>query len=290
MKNIVYSMFSPGPYKEEITYSLHSVYKFLPPERADYRFTIYSSTPRDFDGLRVNVVQFDPGQLDEWAGPHKFQWRIKLKTLEHALMKFGEPVVLLDGDTYFQKSPDKLFERISPGNTVLHIREGIVSDLEDQCHRDLTRALASSVISDPLTNTRILPALEMWNAGVVGVHPADLHVLRSAIELTDRLLAEAHIVTTEQFALSYCLARQTKLRACHDIVFHYWNKKYRRPFRSTIGELLPSTAGLPEAERAEKLYVDRPRASTARTVLNMTLYSLDSLGIRINPKIPRQSG
>jgi hypothetical protein len=290
MKNIVYSMFSPGPYVHEIAYSLHSVYKFLPPERTDYRFIVYCSTPAEFEGVRATVLRFEPEQLREWAGPHNFGWRIKLKTLEDALLRFGEPVALLDGDTYFRKSPDRLFARIRPGRTVLHIREGKVRNLEDQCHRDLTQLLSRVDIPDPVTGTRIKPVAEMWNAGVIGIHPSDLQVVRDALALTDRLLAEEHIVTVEQFALSYCLGTKTNLRGCQDLVFHYWNKKYRKPFRTLIADLLPSTAGLPEAERARRLYEVRPQPSTAKKILNNTLYALDSCGIRLNATIPRQSG
>ncbi len=290
MKNIVYAMFSPGLFSQEITYSLHSVYRYLPPERSDYRFIIFCPAPHEFDGLRADVQQYDPRQLREWAGSHNFRWRIKLKTLEHILQKYGEPVVLLDGDTYFRKSPDRLFERIRPGEAVLHMREGRVCDLEDQIHHELTRLLSSGNICDPLTKSRVLPTNAMWNAGVVGLHPADLPVLKNVIALTDRIVAEEPVITAEQFALSYCLARQTKLRASDDLVFHYWAMQYRRPFRAVMAELLPGTAGLPEAERVERLYAVRPRASIAKRGLNKVLHLLDSIGIRIKSESTRQSG
>jgi hypothetical protein len=290
MKNIVYSMFSPGLFSQEIIYSLHSVYRYLPPRRSDYRFIIFCPTASEFEGLRADIVQYDPLQLQEWAGSHDFRWRIKLKTLEHALQKYGEPVVVIDGDTYFRKSPDRLFERIRPGRAVLHIREGRVCDLEDQVHRDLTRLLSSTEICDPITNARILATNAMWNAGVIGLHPADLPVVKSVLDLTDRIVAEEPIITAEQFALSYCLTRHTKLRGCDDLVFHYWSMQYRRPFRALLADLLRRTAGLPEAERVKQLYAVRPQASIAKRALNTTLSIFDSVGIRVKTESTRQSG
>jgi hypothetical protein len=290
MRNIVYYMFSPGIYSDEIAFSIHTAYRFLPPSRDDYRFIIYCPPECEFKGIRAEVVHYEPQKVQEWVGPKNFRWRIKIKTIEEVLQKYGEPTVLIDGDTYFQKSPDELFERITPGNSVLHIREGRVCDLEDEEHRDLTRVLNEKTICDPITGARIAATQAMWNSGVVGLHPADMHLLSSSLELTDRIVAEEPINTSEQFATAYLLETQTHLRPCDDIVYHFWSMPYRRPFRPRMMEVLRSTEGMPEADRAEKLYAIRPQTALRRRMRNRLLRWSDRLGLRVLPHLPRQNG
>ena len=290
MKNIVYAMFTPGPYSQEITYSLHSAYRFLPPSRSDYRFIVFCPSADDFKGLRVQTVEYGQERLAQWAGPHNFGWRVTLHTLMHVLRTYGEPTVLIDGDTYFRRSPDYLFKRIRPGQSVLHIREGRMCDLTDQVHLDLAALLRTGTIRDPVSGAPIPATRAMWNSGVMGVDPADIGTIEQTIALTDQILARNPINTTEQFALSYCLETRTQLRPCDDIVFHYWAMRYRRPFRKVLTELLENTANLGEAERAMKLYAYRPKASLPKRTLNKALGILDKLGVRLLSGSPRRSG
>lgn len=283
-------MFSPGIFSDEIVFSLHSAYRFLPPWRSDYRYVIYCPEECTFEGLRAEVIHYHPDQLREWAGPKDFHWRIKLKTMEDVLQRYHAPAVLIDGDTYFRKSPDRLFDRLRPGSSLLHIREGRVCDLEDQEHRDLTRLLTEKEICDPMTGGRITPMNAMWNSGVFGMHPADAHLLTSILALTDRIVEEEPIYTSEQFASSYMLATQTDLRPCDDVVYHFWSKIYRRPFRSRMPQLLRRTEGMSEAERAAVLYSIRPTTPFRRKMRNSMIALMDDLGMRVDAAYPRQSG
>ncbi len=289
-KNLIYYMFSPGVFSKEIVFSLHTAYRFLSAERSDYRFIVYCPPSVNFDGLRADVVHYDPQQLQEWAGPHNFRWRIKIKTLCDVLQKYEEPSVLIDGDTYFRKSPNRLFDRIQPGQSVLHIREGRVCDLVDEEHRDLATLLWRKEIRDPVDGSRITAARAMWNSGVVGIHPADAPIIQHAIDLTDQIVAESPINTTEQFALSALLESHTRLQPCDDLVFHYWSMRYRRPFRQTIDELLQTTDGLSESERARRFYARRPRPCCSKRALNRALGFLDARGVTLFRGDPRQSG
>ncbi len=283
-------MFSAGRFSQEITYSLYSAYRFLPPSRSDYRFIVFCPSANDFKGLRAQTVEYGQERLAQWAGPHNFGWRVKLCTLAHVLHSYNEPTVLIDGDTYFRRSPDYLFKQIQPGNSVMHIREGRVCDLKDQSHKDLATLLRTGTIRDPVSGAPIPAIQDMWNAGVIGVDPADVGTIEQSIALTDQILARNPINTTEQFALSVCLAARTKLRQCDDTVFHYWSMRYRRPFRTVLEKLLESTANLGEAERAIELYAHRPKASLPKRTLHKALEILDNLGVHLLSRNPRQSG
>ena len=206
------------------------------------------------------------------------------------LRTYGEPAVLIDGDTYFQRSPDQMFKRIKPGHAVMHIREGRVCDLEDEVHKDLTALLRAGKIHDPSTGAVIPATQAMWNAGVVGVDASDLRAIEEATILTDQIVAERPVETAEQFAFSYCLQKHTRLHSCEDVVFHYWSMRYRRPFRAILHKILEDTASLPEAERVQKLYTYRPKASKRKRIVNAAIRLLDTIGIRIFPGSPRQSG
>jgi hypothetical protein len=47
-----------------------------------------------------------------------------------AVFSLMEALPLLDGDTWFRKSPRLLFDRVGPGRAVMHIREGHLTEME----------------------------------------------------------------------------------------------------------------------------------------------------------------
>jgi hypothetical protein len=250
---------------------------------------VYCVNVKDFEGLRVETVEFGQELLEKWAGPHNFRWRIKIETLADVLRKYGEPTIIIDGDTYFRRSPDHIFKRIKPGRAVMHIREGRVCDLQDETHKDMKALLRSGEIHDPSDGAAIPATQAMWNAGVVGVDASDLRAVEEATILTDHIVTKRPVETAEQFSLSYCLEKPTRLHSCEDAVFHYWSMRYRRPFRANLHRILEDTAPLPEAERSKVLYTYRPRSSRRKKILNAAIRVLDLCGVRLYSGSPRQS-
>jgi hypothetical protein len=76
----------------------------------------------------------------------------------------------------------------------------------------------------------------MYNSGVIGLAPADFHLLREALQWTDNALPFGQPHTLEQLALSLSLGKDTDVRTVDDTVHHYWNQ--RPQYNAAISQLL----------------------------------------------------
>lgn len=228
-------------------------------ERDAVEIVIYTDAPRVFTSLGVEAREIRPEELAAWRGPTGYGHRVKPMVLRDALRTRGGSVVLADSDTWFKKSPARLFSRVGPGRACLHLAEGPLS----LSFNPDNRRLADSLSSSPTGRLReIPPNLVMWNSGVVGVHESDVSLVDDALAVLDDLLdTDGNVHTVEQVALSFVLAnRALRLRPTNDIVFHYWWDGLRRPFTSDvlIGAL-ERTEHLPPRVRAAELHPLRPR-------------------------------
>jgi hypothetical protein len=289
MKNLVYLSYGRGPHEQENAFSMLSAYHWLGVGRPDIRIVVYTDRPESFEALGVAMVELDAKTAEEWAGPAGFGHRRKIMAVRDAMQRFDGPTALLDGDTYFRRSPHWLFGRIAPGRSVMHLREGRVKSLPGGPHAELSSLLQSGpALTDLAGNVLSLSAATvMWNSGVIGVHPADRHVLDEAIHLTDQLCSRSKLHTLEQFALGVSLGRQTSLRETGDVVFHYWEGSFRIPFRQRLPQVLERYASLPLSERARLSYADRPRSSIRRRCRSAYNRLLRSAGLL--PPIVRSS-
>ena len=289
MRNLVYLSYGPGLHEQEITFSILSAYRWLGTSRPDWRIVVYTDRPETFSTLEVATVVLDASTLKEWAGPAGFGHRRKILALRDALQRFDGPSAILDGDTYFRRSPWKVFDRIGPGRTVMHLREGNVDGLSGSVHGELASLLRDGGPWTDLSGAAlpISDSAPMWNSGVIGADPSDVRLLDESIHLTDQLSRRSKLHTLEQFALGTVLGRKTRLREVGDIVFHYWDRSYRDPFHRLLPELLERTATMPLAERARQCYAYRPRPTLRRRVRLLCNRWLRSIGLL--PPIMRSS-
>jgi len=289
MRNLIYLSYGPGPHEQEITFSVLSAYHWLGVGASDWRVVVYTDRPESFAVLDVATVVLDASTLKEWAGPAGFGHRRKILALRDALQRFDGPSAILDGDTYFRRSPRRMFDRIGPGRAVMHLWEGNMDVLPGPVHAELAALLRSGASWTDLSGAAlsISASAPMWNSGVIGVDPPDVRLLDESIHLTDQLSTRSKLHTLEQFALGTVLGRETRLREVGDAVFHYWDRSYRDPFHRLLPELLERTASVPLAERARQCYAYRPRPTLRRrrrAVYNRLLRSIGLL-----PPIERSS-
>src|SRR3954468_18996136 len=121
---LVYLSLGSGPHVGEIRFSALSAAKYLV-AASSWRIVVYTDDPGSFEGLPVEVRRVDAGTAASWKEPHGYFFRSKIKVLEASLQTDAASSAIIDGDTYFRKSPDVLFRRIAHGRSVLHQREGL---------------------------------------------------------------------------------------------------------------------------------------------------------------------
>jgi len=272
MKTLLLS-YGTGPHQLEVQYAVRCLSVHSPAASADV--LVYTDTPATFNGLPATIVHITTSQWTNWGGPQNFNHRRKILALDHALSATGQPVLLLDGDTWLRRPLALLQERISPGCGVMHIREGQISAVQSPLYGQLRQLLTS----ENGQQSGIPVAAWMWNAGVIGLHPQQQPLLQEVLQLTDLLCRHSSLHILEQLAFSWVLSQRIDLREAADVVFHYWPPYLHKPFRSRLPAIMAQAASLPPAQQVPFLYTQRPRPGLARRGKVICKRLLEAVGL-----------
>jgi len=255
---ILYTSFGPGPHVEELIFSASSAqFRCAPTDRV--RIVIFTDDPAPFEPVKAECVVIDPATFDSWIDHRGYIYRLKICALAEALRRFNAPVAMVDADTYFLQSPQRLFDRIGPGRTLMHLPEGPIGHLVALGHE--RHQLVTHRVPTDNGGLQLHRDWVMWNSGVVGVHPTDLPLVEASLKLNDAIRTTTGHKNSEQMAFTEIFRNHTALSSSRDIVFHYFLPFLRNPFRKELHELLAEAATLPESEQAPFLYAHRPRPS-----------------------------
>jgi len=262
VNNLVYCVYG-GECTQEALFSILSAIRYEEPAARDWRLVIYTDNPRSFSRFDAIIEQLGAQRLDGWAGPANFGHRRKIFVLQHALRNYGRSV-LVDTDTYFLKSPHRLFEKISPGNAIMHMQEGLLRRFVHLA--PLLESLCARPFEMPGWSYRFTPDWLMWNSGVVGLDPSDEGLTGRVVTLADAIHRRSPSLLSEQIAFTAVLKASARLRETNEIVYHYWPADLRKPFRQGLASLLAGFQKADLAELSERLYASRPRAKLKRRV------------------------
>ena len=279
MNTLLYLSYGRGPHELEVAFSALSTLRNSK-QTEQFRTLVYTDNPDSFANQPVDVQFVASGQWVAWAGKQRFNHRRKIMALQHALATADGPVVLLDGDTWLRGAIHQLFDRIGPGQSLMHIWEGQVSDVRTPVYQRLQQVLDNaSLVDSKGISYRIPSHASMWNAGVIGLHPEDAPLLDEVLHLTDQLTQISDLHILEQFAFSCVLSERTSLSEAADLVFHYWPPYLHNPFRKKLPLLMKSVEHLPLEEKIERLYAQRPRPGFLRRIKVVAKRILQHAGI-----------
>lgn len=172
---------------------------------------------------RVELHGATAAEVAGWIGPEGFALRAKPAVLGEFVRRFpSEPVLLADADTFFVAGVGRAFERIAPGAAVLWEREYPVSTsdtaLMHRFRRHLRRARFRGAPVDL--------AVDMWNSGAVGLHPAQFALAGEWLAFVDEVYPATRRWILEQFAISWVLQKAgVAVSPCDDVLHHYWFEK-----------------------------------------------------------------
>ncbi|MEF9605813.1 hypothetical protein O4J55_27195, partial [Paracoccus sp. PXZ] len=149
----------------------------------------------------------------------RYKHAIQAYALHHAVRHFNAPTILIDSDTVFHSHPKQLFERLGPGKTLMHAREGILQDSPEWPEwEDLIRSTDGVLAGWPVSRNTT-----MHNAGVLGLHPQDAPLMEGVKAVMQEIRAQSSVFTAVQLAASVVFGAETELSNCDDLVEHYWN-------------------------------------------------------------------
>ncbi len=186
---------------------------------------VYTDAPEAFAPLegRAEVRAMGVETFRSWALPAGYNHRAKPAAIRDLARRHpGDRVLFADADTFFTGPVQALFSRIEPGVALMHEREYNVgtSDLAVM-HRFRRHMRRATFRGAPVPT-----ALDMWNSGAVGLHPAQFALVDDWLAFVDEVYPPTRRWILEQFAISWTLQRAgVGLSSCEDVLVHYWFDK-----------------------------------------------------------------
>lgn len=246
---IVYQAYGREDIIQQVLFSIVSL-KTRAQNFASFKIEIYTDQAarlKNFfvDVPEVQIKEITALQIKSWRGDIDFVHRVKLMILQQATVALHEPLVYLDGDTYFAKDPTELFSQISPTRSLMHLRESRMDEATDPLTKKIARFVRKNTFKVEGENIQIPVTAEMWNAGVIGLHPSNFLLLPMMVELTDQMYSRYQKHVMEQLAVSYLLQTKTMIATSHLEVIHYWPSK--EAFDQAIQKFLSNKPTFPQA-------------------------------------------
>lgn len=226
---LAYIAYGKSAYLLEARFSILSALRWLgAPELDALRLIVFTDQPAAFRGLPATLRHVQPDMLKAWSGTMGYIHRAKIIVATSLLREVAEPVLLLDTDTFFNRSPHVIASRITAGSAVLHRLEGSIYDDPEgpnvQLRTGLRRAWPNGVIRLPSGRSLSLSDRPMmWNSGVIGVHPKQVELLEDALYFCDQVYQETKVFHAEQFALGQVLSSCLHMHDASAVVEHYWD-------------------------------------------------------------------
>lgn len=230
-----------------------------------WKVIVYTDQPGAFASLGAGVVTepMDADRLRAWRGRIDFVHRVKLEMLLDCLQRHAGTLLYIDSDTWFERDPWLLYERIGPTGAVMHQCEGRLDEEQNGVVRKMHRFVRGNAFQLPGGEIVQMPgSTGMWNAGVIGLDPSIAGpLLKRALALTDAMHAKYRKHVTEQLAVSWVLQNEIHLQTADDAVHHYW--RTCAEVEEILKKFFLEHAGRPLPELADAAWRLDPRVAPA---------------------------
>jgi len=210
-----------------------SFYAHVSKPLQETRVILFTDNPDYFkpflSDLPVHYNLLGPEKIRAMRGAIDFLHRMKIAVIEEAFALVNDDLLYLDSDTFFVGDPTPKMAELDTGVSFMHLCEYSFDTLQDAelPAGESFRAIYSLITKRSFqladgSSFSITPAQYSWNAGVMFLHRSVAGFLPDVYVLTDQLYPPTHNHASEQYAFSVILQNRVALRACDDVVYHYW--------------------------------------------------------------------
>ena len=245
---IVYQSYGAPELLDECKFALLRLYRILGKQTP--QVVVYTDQPHEFEPFAaivpLTIREMNAQLIGQWKGKNQFVHRVKIEVIKDCLLNRQGKLIYMDSDTCVTSALPELLDRIDTGRVVFHIPEGEIGAGGNLHFRKWKQFLQSNK-NLPLQSPDPLK-IEMWNAGVIGLHDSHLPLLDEVLALTDELYPLFPRHTVEQFAFCYTFQKHSiHISEAADIIFHYWNLK---EFRTLLRRFFTQHTSVPLQELA----------------------------------------
>ncbi|WP_089938950.1 hypothetical protein [Candidatus Entotheonella palauensis] len=253
MKNyLVYQAYGSIDILHECIYSVLSFYKYN--SDSDIHIIIYTdSRPylQSYLGQAISYQDIEQSQIDFWKGEIDFIHRVKIKILQDFISRYEGNLLYTDTDTIFRSDISNIYKNIADDKLYMHQNEGRIGHEDNTMMRKVNRFFKSNVITERIDiSPAAITNLSMYNAGVLGFHTDQKHILSKSLIFTDEIypMFPRHIV--EQLAFSLYMQTSGPLHEAREQIFHYWNFK---EFRIILKDFFEKYNNMPIESLIERI-------------------------------------
>lgn len=202
---------------------------------------VYTNLPKLYDVLEheipLDLICIDENTMQRWRMGKSYFFTTKISLIREFLMNYPGNMVFVDTDVIFKKKLNAVFDKVSRGEYILHLKESQLS-LPENTHfmesfQDKKFTLQSGRI------IHVNGSSEMWNSGLIGISSSDVDLVEDVLELCGKLEPHSTSRVLEQLAFSLIFKNTGRLVGERSLLVHYWWKKSL--FNPIINEALEDT-------------------------------------------------
>lgn len=187
---------------------------------------VVTDRPQYYQGFdeKLVLIEIDEAKMQSWRGHEDFFWRIKMKAIEAAALRFpSEHLLYVDSDTFLVTDLERLQSGLDQGQCFMHIEEGKLSQLDSKTERRMWNSLKEKTFA----SHHIDANTAMWNAGVIAISAhQSVNIIQNAIQACDEMCqTDCTRRLIEQFAFSLALNHDGNLQPADREIAHYWGNK-----------------------------------------------------------------
>jgi len=174
---------------------------------------ILTEKPEKFASYPIRVIPMNRNQRKEWSLNDAYHFRIKNRGMAYVMdylnLEDFDKILFFDTDTYFHKSPMKLFDLILTKQALFYLNEGLIYDRKRFFVYVKHLEGIKIEIDDEIYELSKESAL--WGSLMIGINGG----MRPSLDWADKLMLKFFALvpshTIEPFALSESLLRKYKM-------------------------------------------------------------------------------
>lgn len=245
MHNIVYLAMDNIQFVKECAASISSLSYQTHADISDYSITIYTNMVESFKAYQleklfpIEYIDVTTDMKESWLGLDRYIYKLKICILLDFLQKKKQRLLFLDCDTFIIGDVSELFDMLSQKDDIAlmnYAEKNLLQFAEKSTHNSRP-LIHDKIYYDLLHFPHLTTASKVynvkkdfcfWNSGVIGLNPQAEADIKDALLLSEHILHNYKLMTSEQIALSIALSQKHKVAAADHIIYHYWFLKELR--------------------------------------------------------------